>query len=502
MKNAGFAEIILVFLMAIIAFGYFSPAGYFSPKGDWNANSRLALVKAVVEEGRFEIDDYSTTTMATGDKARFNGHFYSDKAIGSALLGIEFYGPLYAISNNLGHPLDTVPFQELITFLAVGLICAVLVPLVYSFVKGISGSAAYSLLISLAVCVGTPFYFYGTVYYGHSLAGTFLFIAFLLWFNMKNDEQISLAKTLISAYFLGYAFITEYTTAIIVLLIGLYILYVIWKQKQLLRPQVYVLLAVGFLAPLTVALLYNQAVFHNPFSTGYGYEALPQFSTKQGLGLMGIGLPDLTILFYMTFHTTMGIFWQSPVLLLAFIGWVVMWRNSPYRAEGLLSFGIILLYLVIFSGYFTWWGGAAFTPRFITPIFPFFAVPLAFLPRKAYLAAGVLTFIAVAQMLFVSAASNDGLRKIVNPIADGHYYTMFENSINYNVYFKNFLARRLSTNRGSEFLGLPNLKSLLPLLVAEIILLGLFVKSTCTLPAHQLARFWHRLATGMKKSSG
>ena len=47
-------EAILVFVMVLIAYGYFST------ERDANINSRLALVKAFVDEGRFEIDSYHT----------------------------------------------------------------------------------------------------------------------------------------------------------------------------------------------------------------------------------------------------------------------------------------------------------------------------------------------------------------------------------------------------------------------------------------------------------
>lgn len=481
MKKATVWELILVFFVVLIGYGYFSPNAYSLPNGaavptsDWNANSRFDLVKAFVEYGRLDIDRYHRSQdLQTGDESYFNGHFYSDKAIGAALLGIEFYGPLFSISRSLEHDISIAVFEELIAFLAVSLICAFLAPLVYSFVKGISGSAGYALLITLAICLGTPFYFYSTVFYGHSLAGMFLFAAFFLWFHMKNEGRIKPAKTLISAGFLGYAFITEYTTGLIVILIGLYIFYVIWNLKKLLHAPVYIALALGFLAPLSLALLYNQAVFHNPFITGYSYAGLSRFSEMHSIGLLGIGWPDFTVLFYMTFHTTLGVFWQSPVLVLAFIGWVAMGRNSPYRAEALLSFGIILLYYIICSGNVAWWGGNAFTARITIPALPFFAIPLAFLPRKCYIPAIILTLVSVFQMFLVTASAPVYLETIINPISDGKYFGMFKNSIIYDVYFWNFLAGKLNTNRGLELFGLRGWSSLLPLFVAEGVLLAVF----------------------------
>src|SRR5688572_1890087 len=83
-----FREAIIIFLMIFVAYSYFS-FGL-----DWNTNSRLALVKAFVDEARFEIDSYHEVELETGDKAYFDGHYYSDKAIGSSILGVIAYYPI------------------------------------------------------------------------------------------------------------------------------------------------------------------------------------------------------------------------------------------------------------------------------------------------------------------------------------------------------------------------------------------------------------------------
>ena len=58
-----------------------------SSNTSWNVNARMALVFAIVEHGTFAIDGYDGEHDAfpTMDKAAYNGHFYSDKAIGVSL---------------------------------------------------------------------------------------------------------------------------------------------------------------------------------------------------------------------------------------------------------------------------------------------------------------------------------------------------------------------------------------------------------------------------------
>ena len=56
--------------------------------GGDNEDSRLALIAAVVERHRLDIDEDHEMTK---DKAWYDGHYYSDKAIGTAVLGVPVY---------------------------------------------------------------------------------------------------------------------------------------------------------------------------------------------------------------------------------------------------------------------------------------------------------------------------------------------------------------------------------------------------------------------------
>jgi hypothetical protein len=69
---------------------------YFYQDGGWNGNSRFDLIFAVVQERRLTIDTFQNQPgMATKDTAYFNGHYYSDKAVGPAALGAILYFPIY-----------------------------------------------------------------------------------------------------------------------------------------------------------------------------------------------------------------------------------------------------------------------------------------------------------------------------------------------------------------------------------------------------------------------
>jgi hypothetical protein len=464
--KTGFKEISLVFLIVLIAYGYFFT------DSDANTNSRLALVKAMVEEKRFEIDSFHDSTLPTSDIAFYNGHYYSDKAPGSSMIGIPIYALILRVERWHQKSIPVIVFSQLLTFFVISLFSAILAPMIYSFTKRITDDSWYALLITVGICLGTPYYVYSTTYYGHALAGLFLFSAFYIWFEARIERGINMPSIIASGFFLGFAILTEYPTALIVLIIGLYITFVLRRLGRLLDWRIYILLIAGASIPLILLMYYNYSVFKNPFNIGYSNLADPEFSAIQNTGFMGIGLPNLKILFYMTFHTTMGIFWQSPILLLGFVGWFTARKYLDFGPEALFSFIAILVYFVALSGYQVWWGGLAFTPRHLIPALPFFSIPLAFLSRQIQKAAIVLVLFSIGQMFIVTATSREGLQSIIH--FPSHFYRMFENSTIYSVYFPNFLARLLSINRGQQFFGLEGYTSLGPLLITEVILLTSF----------------------------
>jgi hypothetical protein len=477
MKRFSFKEILLIFLILGSAYGYF-----FS-QHDSNTNARLALVKAIVEEKRFEIDTYQDSVLDTIDKAFYNGHYYSDKAPGTSLLGVPIYYLIFRISIALKYAIKISVFRQLLTLLAISLPNALLATCLYQFVKdvNVSNSPRFSLLITLAICLGTPLYLYSSTYYSHSLTGFFLFAAFYLWFGMRQKGNISLVKAGLSGFLAGYSIITEYPAIVIVAILGFYILWVMWTQKRLWDLKVMLALVGAALPPLALMAFYNYSIFGSPLALGYLHENSGQFSSVMQTNL-GLGLPNLQALFYMTFHTTMGIFWQSPLLLLAFPGWVLMWQAKDYRAEAIFSFITILAFFLILSGYYWWWGGLSFTPRYIVASLPFFIIPLAFLGQKYHKILLALALLSIGQMFIVTATIYFNLKDMLVNVSPDHFYAMFENSTIYSIYWPNFLAQQLVQNQGMSIFHLQGYASFIPLFVVEVVLLGAFIFLTRSLP--------------------
>lgn len=465
--NKELREAIIIFLIVFIGYGYFS-FGF-----DWNINSRLALVKAFVDEGRFEIDSYHEAELETGDKAYFNDHYYSDKAIGSSLLGVIVYYPIHWWNMLRDVVMTTQAFRQWVTIFSVSLPATLIAPLLFFLIKYLTNDTLYAFVITIGICLGTPLFKYSTAFYGHSLAAVSYFSAWNIWFYARRNKFISLRRAFSSTLLLGFMIITEYPTFVLFGIILLYIIYILYESNQLFDWKIYGVMLIGFMIPVCMLFCYNYSVFGSILATGYSFENQQEFQLAHAQNFLGIGLPNPYNFWYQTFHPAIGIFWQSPILLLSLLGWIYMFRSKEYRIEAIFSFIAIISYILLFSGYYLWWGGISFSPRHLIPIFPLFAFPLAFLPKKFILPLILFTFVSVFQNLILAACSLDGLKRYVEYYLEPHWikYGVIEPKtiLIYDFCLPDVVNGNLANNRGMS-LGLKGVFSLLPLLLAELVM--------------------------------
>src|SRR5215218_4158346 len=129
------ASLILLILLFLVLFCY----SYFMQDGGWNQNSRMALIMSVVHHHQLNIDPYEEST---GDKALYNGHYYSDKAIGTAVFGV----PVYAVLSKLPGFESEEYSLYLVTLFVVSLPSAVLSLLLYQLMRVLGGSCIWALI--------------------------------------------------------------------------------------------------------------------------------------------------------------------------------------------------------------------------------------------------------------------------------------------------------------------------------------------------------------------
>ena len=451
-------DALIVFFLLLICFAYFT-----QNKGP-NENARFALIFSVVKERQLYVDNFYELEAKTGDVAYFNGHYYSDKAIGPAISGAIFYFPIYWLEQIFNLQIPNTGIKWILTILIIGIPSAIAGGLMYILCFWMTGDRFRAYLITLSITLGTMYLPFSITLFSHQLTASLLFSAFFIAFLLK--ERFELWKKyylFLFGFLLGWALICEYTSAIIVLPLIVYYLFIIWRNPKLRNLSSITLPMLGGLIPVMLQLIYNKLCFGDYFSVGYSFLSTREhWNLAMKQGFMGINWPNLRVLYYMTLHPLMGVFWMSPVLLLSIIGAWAIFRKHHYQEEFILAVWMICSLFVIMSGYVAWWGGSSVGPRYIIPALPFFCILLTTIPKKFNWSIISLGFISIFQM-FIVAASNmkvpDGMVAKIDSLG------FFEYSNIYDYCLKQLTEGNFSNNLGNFLMGLNSWSSLIPLFV-------------------------------------
>ncbi|MGD0878420.1 MAG: hypothetical protein ABSA01_09775 [Anaerolineales bacterium] len=446
-------------ILCLLAFVF----AYLYQDGGFNGNSRFDLIFAIVKEGRLTIDTFQgQADTFTSDKAYFNGHFYSDKAIGPALIGTIVYAPFYWLKQifDFGSQAET---EVVITYLVIGIPSAIGGSLMYILCWYLSRSRFRAYLVTLTVTLGTMYFPYSITFFSHQFTSSLLFGAFFLIFFLKQRPEIwKKWPSFLIGWLLGWAMISDFQSVIIIFVLVSYYFFILWRNREYWHFRLIVLPMLGGLIPVLLQLVYNKLCFGNFFTLGYANESDQIFNSGMAQGIMGIHWPSLSALYYMTLHPAMGLFWESPALLFSIVGLVLMLLKRRYLAEAFLAMGIIVSYLVIMSGYYMWWGGYAVGPRFIIPMLPFFCIFLIFIPKRLTWPFVVLSLISFGQMLLAAASTVQVPDTMVSKLGKLGF---FEYTNIYSYCLKQLENGKFTQNLGHRLLGLESWNSLIPLLV-------------------------------------
>jgi hypothetical protein len=483
-----------VILILFLAYGYFIPRGAL-----WNPDTRIFLAASIVDRGQLNIDPYAPYT---GDKAAYNGHYYSDKAPGSSLLAVPVYAfvklalyqgktPYLQLLSASDEQRTDFLARSLITLLLVGLPSALLGGLIFRFLAYLGLGPRGRLALTLGYGLGTIAFAFSTVFFSHQIVALLLFAAFYLLFRIRRGA-LSQWHYLTAGALAGYAIITEYPTALIVGCLALYALSSARSWRALL------LLGAGMLPSLVLAAIYNTLCFGAPWNQGYANLAGPEaFRVGQSQGLLGITVPHLDALWQTTFGPYRGLFLLSPFLLLAVPGFVLLFRQRAWRSEAALWLGIAVVYFLFVISYFAWDGGYSLGPRHFIPALPFLVLPIALvLKQRGWLRGPAAALIGLSISIVTLATAvfplNDPrfdapLTERVIPLLLGLQPDPNHPNLPIAALWSAFLREapffthaQLDNNWGEVF-RLPGIWQLLPLLLGASII---------------LARFWRRTRPG------
>ena len=383
-----------------------------------NQSTRFDLTRAIVEERTVTIDSYHENTV---DKSFSNGHWYTDKAPGLSLLAAPVYAVLLAlqpVSDAAVWP--GYPLYVLNAF-TVALPSALLVLLVWRWIRQATGNDNAAIAVAAAFGLGTLMLPFATLFFGHTTSAFFSFAAFyLLWrsaLSSQPDEDGGEGRRLFLAGVLaGLGALVEYPTAAVA---GLLLIYALSSARQ--RKTV-IWYALGLLPALLAFAAYNMAAFGSPLSVSYLYS--PNVAS---LGLSHVRMPTLQGLWTITFGPR-GLFVLSPVLLLAAPGLIAMFRRPTLRREAVLFTLITAGMSTLAWFYYDTLGGVP-GPRYLITCLPFAAAGIGLLLPRWRAPFAILAVVSVALSLLVTAANPLVPLTVANPLTERWLPAILERSI-------------------------------------------------------------------------
>ncbi len=487
---------LILFFFLFASFAYFNH--YIS---GWNVNTRLALTYAIVEEGSLSIDSYHDSRampyLWTNDKAFFNGHFYCDKSPALSFAATPFYALLWhakmncGIGSNLPHGRWVYWTCYLLRVLTVSLPAALLGVLLWAIARRLGVSSRLAAFLSIGLLWGTMLGSYATLFYPYLPSACCLTAAYYLLLNLRlkslgnNISPVSSNAPLPPpkwrlfwiGLLVGCAWFLEFVSGLAGLGLSVYAL---WTFRR--TPFVLWRYIAGGLIPVGLFYAYAWSIF-GEFAIPYKYEFDTFFREQMSQGFNGIHWPRLSVLYYITIHPYRGLFFFSPLLLLALPGLTALCSRrpeTPFRPDLWLAVFVIAGYFAFASGYYMWWGGQAAGARNLCPAISFFVIPLAlFLSCKVKWREsvfGILLILSLALSFMITAQNPQMITMVPEEkllevqISDN----LPSPALNYA--YPKFLEGYVADNLCSEWLGVQAGWSLMPLaILALTALAGLIV---------------------------
>ena len=367
---------------AYVALGalVFAYAFLIQPTGD-NQKAHYALVRALAD-GRPSVDEVRTNpNLRTIDVTEHGGHLYAAKSPGYAIFTL----PAYIVLERAG--VETAGDTKRILWglhlwatVLPALALLLLVRLVAEDVEpGLGTPVAVLLGVSTLVL---PF---GTLFFSHVLTAALAFGAFaLLWLDRPRGPRPWIVAA--SGLLAGFATATEASVAIAAVVLGVYAAYGAARNGWGVRALAF---AGSFALGVAPSPAFNWWALGSPLRSpyeGWHYPGEPVES-----GSFGFGVPSPSSLLLVLLYPT------GLVLLAAGIaGTILLLRRRRAEATVILAVGAAFVLANSMSPDAL--GGAAPGPRYLVPVFPFFAPGLA-VALRAFPGATIGLALAGAAML-------------------------------------------------------------------------------------------------------
>lgn len=351
----------------------------------WNESSSFSLTKAVVNEGRLEIDNYINETV---DRSYFDGKYYISSSPGLGFISLPIFSTLKFWFNMLGiygqtscgymqftfiissFPICVNPGPLILTsmvastILTSGIFGALSVLVFYHILGMYTKVEKYKIVLSLVFGLGSLAFPLGLFFHREA---TLLFFVTLSFYFLKRGGSFS--KFLYSGIFLGFSIFIEYSA---LLLVPFFIVLCFKYSSKNLKW-----LLLGGIIGLIPLFLYSSAVYRNPFAFSLLYVdqniwLAPNIGSRETFNPNVLDFSKN--IWPLSFGTYRGLFFYYPIFLLSLIGLFYFWKK--HKLEALVFLLIFIAFLIANSSWVMWWGGANFGSRFLALVTPFLILPL------------------------------------------------------------------------------------------------------------------------------
>lgn len=355
--------------------------------------SRYALTAAIWDDHSLSIDGY----LLGVDRAVVANRTFSDKAPGQPLWALPAYGLYRAFGGEPAKIPNTNRSVGLwiVTLWSATIPAAVLVSLMAIVCRQVLGRRGY--VAALLTWGGTLLLPFSSALFGHVLASTLVFAAFVVLWKAKQSRWSLLAAGLLG----GLAALTEYT-----LVLGVAVL-AVWVLRR--RGPKLGWFVAGGLSPLAILLAYNLVAFGSLATFSYQLNAFHGTTDSARPLLHMFTNPSTTNVLSLVFGPR-GLVLATPIVLIGVWGLFRLCRDEITKDLGRMGLAMFAVFAALPIFWANPWGGDSPGPRYMIPAMAFLAPGIAMAWREMRTLTIGLGFISCLTM---------GLATLTNPFAAG-----------------------------------------------------------------------------------
>ena len=258
---------------------------------------------------------------------------------------------------------NTANTEETFTFLFYGpLITAISTAVVFSICRTYNFNFRTSVTIALLYTFTTIAWAYSSTVMSVVLVSMTILLSFYFYRKFVSTQKS--LNLVLCGFALGFSVLVRYDGFIFVVILLVFLLGNIFKNKFKLKNLTFLLIPLFICAIIFIGIDYIQ------FGTFLEYG----FKTEAGYGL-GPTSPIHVGVFGLLFSPGAGLFIFSPILFTIFISFFDFYKKNKS------SFFIFLIYfasiVVFFGNLDTWHGFVSWGTRYLLPVIPFLMIPLA-----------------------------------------------------------------------------------------------------------------------------